>query len=660
MLCNFNYLSSSLLSGNLKRLLPLPQTPYSILFQYYSIASYQAHPWGQANKALFLSRLRALVPVPDPSYLREPEVVLLFCSNALKASAKKGFLPEGKQLHAHLIKLGLYNVLSLQNQMLSVYLKCKETDDAEKLFEEFRDRNIVSWNIVIRGSNYGLYAYLGFSYFRRMMLEMVVPDDITFNSLICLCIHLNDIDMGRQLHSFLVKLGFDMDCFVASALVDLYAKCGLIEDARGVFNCVLYIDMVMWNVMISCYALNCLPGETCTLFNLMRLEGVNGDEFTFSSLLSSCGTSKYYEFGKQVHGLILRQSFDSDVLVASALLNMYTKNENVTDAHMVFEKMAIRNVVSWNTIIVGHGKCGGGNEVMELLRNMLSQEIYPDELTLSSILSSCGYTSTTSETMQAHACTIKLGFQEFLSVANALISAYSKCGSIANASQCFSLIVEPDLITWTSMINAYAFHGLAREATEMFEKMLSCGIIPDQVSFLCVLSACAHGGLVNMGLHYFKLMTHIYHIAPDSEHYACLIDLLGRCGLISEAFELLMAMPIEPDSNTLGAFIGSCKLHANMGLAKWVAEKLFKIEPKKTVNYTVMSHIYASQRHWSDAARVRAMIGECCNRKVPGYSWIEIADLVHSFVSSDKSHPQSPEIHATLKSLLEPMKEEIV
>ncbi|XP_027337649.1 pentatricopeptide repeat-containing protein At2g46050, mitochondrial [Abrus precatorius] len=639
MLCKFHFIKQ----------LCFPPTPYSFVTQC-------THSW---------SRLRASVPIPHETHFRDPHTVHLFCANALKVSSKRAFLPEGKQLHAHLIKFGFCHVLSLQNQILSVYLKCKEIEDAEKLFEELPVRNVVSWNILIRGvggcgNGSDLNSQLGLSYFKRMLLEMVVPDGTTFNALIGGCAKFHDIDLGIQLHCFVVKLGFELDCFVGSALVDLYAKCGLVENAWRVFYVVPSRDLVMWNVMISCFVLNCLPEEAFSLFSWMRLDGANGDEFTFSSLLSTCDTLEYYDFGKQVHSLILRQSYDSDVLVASTLINMYAKNENIIDARRVFDRMVIRNVVAWNTIIVGCGNYGDGNEVMKLLREMLREGFFPDELTISSTLSSCGYASAVTEIMQAHALAVKLSFQEFLSVANSLISAYSKCGSITSACKCFSLASDPDLVTWTSLINAYAFHGLALEAIEMFDKMLSYGIIPDQISFLGVLSACVHGGLVTRGLHYFSLMTNVYQIVPDSEHNTCLVDLLGRYGLINEAFKFMRSMPMEAESNTLAAFIGSCNLHANIELAKWAAEKLFIIEPEKNVNYAVLSNIYASHRHWYDVERVRKMMEHKGDARVPGCSWIEIANQVHSFVSNDKAHPKALEIYATLKMLLRPMNEKIL
>ncbi|KAM4081177.1 hypothetical protein ACJW30_11G072600 [Castanea mollissima] len=615
------------------------------------------------DSSLPLSRLRAKMPISEATHFSDSHSAHSFCSNALKVSAKMGFLPQGKQLHAHVIELGLYNVLSLQNQILNVYVRCKEFHDAQRLFDDMRVRNVVSFNTVVCGvvdfsSNNRSNLYLGISYFRIMLLEMVWPDDITFNGLFRACIELDDVVIGKELHCFIVKAGFDLNSFVGSALVKLYATCGFVEDARRAFDGILSRDLVLWNVMVSCYVSNCLAKEAFGVFNLMQLQGVKGDEFTFSSLLSLCGTLESCNLGKQIHGLIVRNSFDLDVQVASALVDMYANNQSINDACKAFDGMNIRNVVSWNTMIVAYGQHGDGKEAMKLLKKMLEAGFYPDELTLASILSSCGNLSATSEIMQAHASTIKLGLQAFLSISNALINAYSKCGSILGAYQCFSSVLEPDLVTWTSVVCAYAFHGLTKEATELFEKMLSYGIRPDPIIFLGLLSACNHGGLVKRGLHYFNLMTSYYQIVPNSEHYACLIDLFGRFGLLDEAFDVLTSMPMEPGSNTLGAFIGACKVHKNLRLAKWAAEKLFASEPNNPVNYTLMSNLYASERLWHDVASVRKIMRDRCDFKVPGYSWIQISSNVHTFVSSDKSHPQALQAYVILGTLLRLMKED--
>ncbi|WRX11244.1 Pentatricopeptide repeat - like 10 [Theobroma cacao] len=566
-----------------------------------------------------------------------------FYSHAVKFSYKMGLLEEGKQLHLHIIKLGLNNVLSLQNQMLNLYVKSKHFSDAEKLFDEMRVRNLVTWNTMICKCSLNL----GFSYFKKMLINNVGFDHITLSGLLRASTELNDIVFGRGLHCFIVKSGILVDCFVGSALVDLYGKCGLVEEARRVFDQVLYRDLVLWNVMVSCYASNALTEEAFEVFDMMKKEGVKGDGYTFCSLLNSCGSWGLYEFGSQVHGLIVKLCFNLDVPVASALVDMYVKSGNFDDAQKAFDGMTARNVVSWNTMIVGYGKHGDVEKAMELLREMKLQNFSPDELTLSSILSSCGIVSTSSEMGPVHAYVVKNGFESFLSVANALINAYSKCGSIDAAFQCFVSVAEPDLVTWTSIIGAYAFHGLSKQSIKVFEKMLATSVRPDQIAFIGILSACSHGGLVSEGLDYFNIMMNDYQIIPDSEHYTCLVDLLGRAGLLDEAFNVLTSNPIACTPDTLGAFIGACNIHGNIKLAKWAAEKLVVLEPKKPVNYTLLSNMYAYKGRWLDAASVRNMMMDHCDYKIPGCSWMEIAGGVNVFGSN--LNLKSLEIEKSLK-----------
>ncbi|XP_074330519.1 pentatricopeptide repeat-containing protein At2g46050, mitochondrial [Apium graveolens] len=607
-----------------------------------------------------LSRVGASMEISDPPHFTNPYYIQSFYSNSLKLCAKKGFLAHGKQLHASMIKFGFFhNVLWLQNQILNLYIKCKQVDAASKVFDEIHVRNVVTWNTMISGlvGCGRIFCDLGFCYFTRMLIGRLVPDSTTFTGLLKLCIEVNDIEIGRQLNSLVIKVGLSKDCFVGSVLVDLYAKFGEVEDARKVFDFCLDRDLVLWNVMVSCYTLNGLGGEAFRVFKLMDLNGVKGDDFTFTSLINACSSWGPRELGRLIHGVVLKNGFDMDVVIASAVVDMYVKNDVMYDARKVFQAMKFKNLISWTTLIVGYGRHGDGKEATMLLVQMLGEGFNPDELTLASVLSSCGNLSLSGEIVQIHAYAIKTAISAFLSVGNALINAYSKSGNIASAFLSFNLIIEPDLVSWTSMIGACAFHGLSGAGIQLFEKMLSHKIRPDRVAFLEVLSACCHGGLVCEGFHYFELMTDAYEVVPDLDHYTCLIDLLGRGGLLIEAFNVLLSMPIQPGSDTLGAFIGACKVYGNVDLAQWAVEQLVTLEPHMSVNYTLMSNLYASAECWNDVSRVRKIMRDNCHYKVPGCSWIEIAGQVHTFISSDKIHPQILETNATLVLLFSLMKD---
>ncbi|KAI3711405.1 hypothetical protein L2E82_41471 [Cichorium intybus] len=482
-------------------------------------------------------------------------ITLSFCSNALKLAATKGLPLQGKQLHSPMIKLGSCNMLPLQNQLLSVYVKCSESSDACKLFGEMLVRNVVTWNTLIRDSHVGL------CYFKRMLSEGVNPDRITYLNLVSLSIKVGKIEMGRQFHCCIVKSGFRKDCYVNSSLVDFYAKFEFVCEARRVFDDAVEKDLVLWNVMVSCYALNGLRDDGFRVFSMMRSEGVKGDDFTYTSLVNCCACLPSSELGKQIHGLVIRLGFDRDMVLASALTDMYGKNENILDARKVFEEMSQKNLISWNAMIVGYGNHNNGKQAMKLLKNMLRDDFNPDELTLASVSSSCGNLSLTTEIQQLHSYSLKIGNLSFLSVSNSLLNAYSKSGNISSSFKLFNSIENPDIVSYTSMIQSCAFHGLSRNAINLFEKMLSHGTIkPDKITFLGVLSACSHGGLVTEGLHYFKSMTKDHKIEPGLEHYTCLVDLLGRAGLVTEAYNVLCSMPMAPGAHTLGAFIGHCRV----------------------------------------------------------------------------------------------------
>ncbi|PWA97015.1 pentatricopeptide repeat (PPR-like) superfamily protein [Artemisia annua] len=495
---------------------------------------------------------------------------------------------------------------------------------------------------------------MGFCYFRRMLANGFKPDNVTFLNVVSLAIRVGEVGMGRMVQCWIVKFGFCEDCYVSSCLVDMYGKFGLVCDARRVFDGVVVKDLVLWNVMVACYALNGLRDEGLRVFWMMRLEGVKGDEFTYTSLVNCCASLGYCGLGKGMHCLVIRFGFDRDTVVASALIDMYVKNESVIDARKVFNNMSTRtrNVISWNTMIVGYGQCDDGKEAMKLLMEMLQENSFPDELTLASVVSSCGYLSLNSEIIQLHSFVFKTGNVSFKSVSNALVNAYSKTGNIASALKSFSSIERPDIVSYTSMIQAYAFHGLSRNAIELFDKMILKSVPkPDKILFLGVLSACSHGGLVSEGLHYFESMTKDYNIMPEMEHYTCLVDLLGRAGLLDEALNVLLSMSMPPGPDTLGAFLGHCTVYKNIDLAKWASEKLFMLKPNKNVNYALMSNTFANSGKWLDVAKVRKKMRDNCCVKVPGFSWLEVNGEVHSFVSRDEAHPRCLELYNVLESL---------
>ncbi|KAL0720669.1 hypothetical protein Bca4012_035268 [Brassica carinata] len=537
-----------------------------------------------------------------------------------KYSSSSASKLSARQDHGLMIKRGSYNSLFLRNKLLQVYTKGRDFDDADKLFDEMPVRNIVTWNVLIHGAVHRdgdaeRKARMGFCCLRRVLRSEVGLDHVSFIGLIRLCSDSNHVEAGVQLHGLVMRQGLDSDCFVSTTLVGFYGKCGYIAEARRVFEAVKGKDLVLWNALVSSYVLNGMVDEA---FGLLKVMGSPGDHFTFSSLLSVCRV----EQGKQIHAIVFKLSFQLDVPVATALVDMYAKSNHMRDARECFESMVVRNVVSWNAMIVGYGQNGEGREAVRLFGEMRSENLQPDELTFASVLSSCGKFSAMQEVKQVQAIVTKQGYSGFLSVANSLVTAYSKTGSLSEALVCFRSIRVPDLVSWTSVIGALAFHGFAEESLRMFESMLQ-KLHPDKVAFLEVLSACTHGGLVQEGLRCFKLMTEVYKIEPEEVHYTCLIDLLGRAGFIDEALDVLRSMPREPRTDALAAFTGACNIHEKRESMKWGAKKLLEIEPSKPVNYSLLSKAYVSESHWNQAAILRITERRHCNNpKTPGCSWL--------------------------------------
>uniref|UniRef100_A0ACD5T9B8 Uncharacterized protein n=1 Tax=Avena sativa TaxID=4498 RepID=A0ACD5T9B8_AVESA len=462
-----------------------------------------------------------------------------------------------------------------------------------------------------------------------------------------------------RIHPLLVKSGHASDARLTTALADAYAKSGLVTHARRVFDETTRRDVVLWNVMISCYSSHGLLHHSWALFvSMRRSSGLSGDGFTFSALLSTRAPSSSgsYHLGLLAHGLVLRLGLHLDLVVATALLDMYAKCGQVADARRVFDAMLLRNTISWNAIIVCYGHHGGGKEALHIFVSMLRNDdgccCRPDELTLASLLSSCANMAAAYEATQLHAYALKRGLQGYLQVANALIMAYGKNGFLQQATQTFATIHNPDIVSWSSMVSSFAYLGRARSAIHVFERMLHQGMQPDGIAFLGVLSACSHAGLIQDGLKYFLLMTTDYQIDPCPRHLACLVDLLGRAGRVQDAYNVLLNMSCQTNTDVIGAFLAACKTRGNIELAKWAADRLLGLEPNESANYLLISNAYAAAGAWSELAKVRSHMRNMCGNKVPGCSWIEVGGKVQTFVSNDVSLQRSTEMRHMMDLLV--------
>eukprot|EP01018_Ginkgo_biloba_P006956 Gb_01592 [translate_table: standard] len=493
---------------------------------------------------------------------------------------------------------------------------------------------------------------------------------------------------GKYVHAHIIKAGSEQNLYLGNNLVSMYTKCGSLRDARRVFDRMSRRSVVSWTAMIAGYAQNGHAEEALELFNRMQCDGVKPDNFTFSIVVKACAGLADLKQGRQVHAHFIRAGFESDNVVKSALVDMYAKCGSVENAHQIFDKMTNRNVVSWTAmiagfaqngflddaqklfcqmpkpdtvtwtaLIAGYAQNGDGVNALKFFSRMLMAGVRLDHFALSSALRACATLAALEHGKQVHAQVVGTGFESSVFVGNALVDMYAKCGIIEDALDVFDKMPMRDLVSWTAMIVGCAQHGRGKDALQLFDQMLLAGLKPNKITFVGLLYACSHAGLVDEGRHYFDSMSREYGIAPTVEHYTCMLDLLGRAGCLDEAEKLVNQMPVKPDATIWGALLGACRIHGNIDIGKRTADRLLELKLEDSSTYVLLSNIYAAAGRWDDVAKVRKLMVGREVKKQPGCSWIEVKNRMHVFFVGDISHPRKQEIHAMLESLAAQMKE---
>eukprot|EP01018_Ginkgo_biloba_P012485 Gb_18788 [translate_table: standard] len=639
-------------------------------------------------------------------------------SSVLPACADLVDLKEGMEIHEEIIRDGFESDVFVGNVLVDMYVKCGSIENARHLFDKMPQRDVISWTAMIAAYSRHAHSEEALVLFCQMQRTGIQPNQFTFASVLTACSNLAALEQGMEIHKEIIRSGFQIDVFVGSSLVEMYAKCGIIEkacnlfdrmpqrdavswntmiagytqnglvdEALKVFQAMPKPDVVSWNVMIAGYTQNGQGVEALNLFQQMQQTGVNPDSRTFASVLPACANLATLEQGMEIHEQIITNGFHSDAFVESALVDMYAKCGSIEKARRVFDKMHQRNtiswtvmiagytnnglvdqalkifqempkpdVVSWTAMIAGYVQNGQGADALKLFQQMQLAGVKPNSNTFASILPACANLASLEQAMEIHEDIIRSGFQSDVFVESALLDMYAKCGKIKMAHNLFVKMHQRSGVSWTAMIAGYAMHGCSKEALELFEQMQYSGIKPNQVTLLCVLSACRHAGLVDEGRQYFDCMSKYYHITPAMEHYACMVDLLGRAGRLDEAQEFINKMPIKPDATVWSCLLGACRIYSNIELGEHAAKHLFLLDSKNTTPYVLLSSIYAAAGRWDDSENVWRMMKERRVEKMPGCSWIEVDKQVHAFLVGDRSHPQTKQIYAELERLSTQMK----
>lgn len=513
-----------------------------------------------------------------------------------------------------------------------------------------------------------------------------------YPSLFQLCLRHGAVEDAGRVFRHAVASGFRPDVLVSNRLIAMFAKSGCHDDARSVFDRMSERDACSWNTMISGYAKrgdmaearqlfdlmprgmrdgfswssvmsgyirHGQPEEALRLYREMQMDGrAAGNKFTVSSALAASAAVLSLRSGKEIHGHVIRGELASDAVLWSALSDMYAKCGAIAEARHIFDSSPNRDVVSWSAMIGRYFDAGRSEEGLRLFSDMLRSGVRPNEFTFAGVLNVCSERTMEAVGKQVHGHMARIDWDPFSFAAGALIDMYSKCGNISSASKVFESMPQTDLVSWTSLISGLAQNGYPMEALRYFDSLLSSGTKPDHITFVGVLSACTHAGLVDKGLEIFWSIEKDHALAHTSDHYACVVDLLSRAGRFAEAEEIIRRMPMKPDKFLWASLLGGCRIHGNIRLARQAAEALFRLEPENAATYVTLANIYATAGLWDEVAWTRRLMEEKGVVKKPGSSWIEVERKAHRFLVGDDSHPRIKEIHAQLEKLSAKMKEE--
>ncbi|XP_077251597.1 pentatricopeptide repeat (PPR) superfamily protein [Tasmannia lanceolata] len=494
---------------------------------------------------------------------------------------------------------------------------------------------------------------------------------------------------GKQLHAQIIKSGFQKSAPLPNNLIHMYGKCKLLRDALQLFDEMPQRDAVSWASILTAHTETNQAHKTLAIFpNMISLDQIQPDNYIFATLVKACTNSTAIKQGRQVHARFECSPFSEDDVVKSALVDLYSKCRSPDDARRVFDSITQRNSVCWTAMVSGYARNGRSSNAMELFRVMpvkdlfswtalisgfvqsgdainslklfveMRREMIPikDPFVLSTVVGAASNLAALELGKQLHCLVMLLGFVSSMFISNSLVDMYAKCSDIVSAKALFDEMPQRDVVSWTTMIVGAAQHGRAEEAFSLFDQMVFAGLKPNEVTFVGLVYACSHAGLVNEGRCFFNSMIQDYKINPSLQHYTCLLDLFSRSGLLAEAENLIRTMPFEPDEATWGALLSACRQHRSTEMGIRIANHLVGLKPRDSSTYILLSNTYAGAGMWDHVSKVRKLMTELAVRKEPGYSWVELGKESHMFCAGEVLHPMKDEILGLLEELGKEMK----
>ncbi|KAH0912680.1 hypothetical protein HID58_036001 [Brassica napus] len=594
-----------------------------------TITRIQNPPFSSSHHHQFLSQRTY---IPAKVYEHPAALLLERCSS----------LEDLRRVLPLVFKNGLSQEHLFQTKLVSLFCRYGSVVEAARVFDAVDDKLDVLYHTMLKG-----YAKVpdldkAVSFFVRMRCDDVEPVVYNFTYLLKACGDEAELGVGKEVHGLLVKSGFSLDLFAMTGLENMYAKCRQVHEARKVFDRMPERDLVSWNTMVSGYSQNGLARMALEMVALMCEENLKPSFITVVSVLPAVSALGLIRIGKEIHGYAMRAGFDSLVNVSTALVDMYAKCGSLRTARRLFD---------------GFAQNGRPIEALNYFSQMRAWTVKPDTFTYVSVITALAELSVTHQAKWIHGVVMRNCLDKNVFVATALVDMYAKCGAITTARKVFDMMSERHVTTWNAMIDGYGTHGIGKAALELFEEMRKGNVKPNGVTFLSVISACSHSGLVEAGVKCFHMMKEGYSIEPSMDHYGAMVDLLGRAGLLNEAWDFIAQMPVKPAVNVYGAMLGACQIHKNVSFAEKAAERLFELNPDDGGYHVLLANIYRAASMWEKVGQVRVSMLRQGLRKTPGCSMVEIKNEVHSFFSGSTDHPSSKEIYTFLEKLMCKIKE---
>lgn len=548
----------------------------------------------------------------------------------------------GSLLHSLIIKLGFSDDVVVQTSVLGMYSSCGELESARRIFECVNDGDAVAWNTMIAGSLRNDKIEEGLMLFRSMLMSGVVPTQFTYSMVLNACSKLGSYSLGKLIHSRIIVSDTLADLPLENALLDMYCSCGDMREALYLFGRIHNPDLVSWNSIISGCAENGLGEQAIFMFTrLQRMSTPRPDEYTLCAVISATAEAERFVHGKLLHGQATKLGYERSVFVGTTLLSMYFKNGEAESAEKVFGVIAEKDIVLWTEMIVGQSRLGNSECAVQLFIEMYREENRTDGFSLSSVLGACSDMAMLRQGKLFHSLAMKTGYDSVMSVCGALVDMYSKNGKYDSAESVFSLVSNPDLKCWNSMLGAYSHHGMVEKALSFFEQIIENGLTPDAVTYLSLLVACSHSGSTQQGKFLWNQMKE-RGIEAGFKHYSCMVSLVSKAGMLHQALELIEASP--PGNNRAELWrtlLSTCVNTRNLQTGLYAADQILRLDPEDMATHILLSNLYAVNGRWDDVAEMRRKIRGLASAKDPGLSWVEVNNNnTQVFTSGDQFNPE--------------------